>query len=99
MVTKIQKSQAGIDTLTDAICMNPGESFSSNSLTNKVTNVKEVTFTCTGGAAVCSSGNPPPIDIGTGNSITAKSSVKFKALISCTPDGSDYNCQAEIQSA
>jgi len=98
LVTKIQKAQAGITTATDAICMNAGEQFRSTALTEKVTNVASIEFTCSG-AAVCKSGGPVQVN---GDTISASSSVKFKGLITCTKaSGStgDYTCKIEIQSA
>ena len=98
LVTKIQKAQAGITTSTDAICMNAGEQFSSTALTEKVTNVGQITFKCSG-AAVCKNNNP--VDVSGGNTIKSMGSVKFKGLITCTKSGTagDYNCDIEIQSA
>ncbi len=98
LVTKIQKAQAGITTSTDAICMNAGEQFSYTALTEKVTNVGDVTFTCSG-AAVCKNNNP--VDVSDSHVIKTSNSVKFKGLITCTKSGTggDYTCTIEIQSA
>lgn len=97
MVTKIQKSQAGITTSTGAICMNAGEMFTSTALTSKVTNLNAVTFECQG-AAVCKNNDPIAVS---GSSIKAKNSAKFKGLITCTSGGGqgDYDCNIVIQSA
>jgi len=78
--------------------MNAGEQFSSTALTEKVTNVAQVTFKCSG-AAVCKNNNP--VDVSGGTTIKTTNSVKFKGLITCTKSGAggDYNCDIEIQSA
>ncbi len=97
LVTKIQRSQAGIVTKTDAICMSAGETFTDESLMDKVTNVKAITFQCDG-AAVCE--NDDPIDVSGGNSVTAIGGVKFKGLIDCLEGTQgDYVCTITIQSA
>lgn len=98
MVTKIQKAQAGIVTSTDAICMNAGEQFMDTALTSKVTNLASVTFTCQD-AAVCKTGTPIEAS---GNSVVAKASAKFKALIACTKQAGasgNYDCTITINNA
>ena len=96
MVTKIQRAQGGITTLTDAICMKPGEAFTSEALTGKIGNLQSVTFTCPD-AAICK--NQKPIDVSSSSMIKANGDAKFKGLITCTPAGGDYSCVIVIQSA
>jgi len=97
MMTKMQKSQAGITTSTDAICMNAGEAFSAKALTDKVTNVMGVTFSCKDNVAVCKTGGAILV---TDDMISASASAKFKALITCDRDpGPDFDCEISVISA
>jgi len=106
LVTTIQRSQGGIITSTKALCMNPGESFTAKTLTEKVTNVRSAEFKCgpesqPDSAAVCSGGVPIKVESGaTGSSISASGSARFKGLISCEGvGGSDYTCIIWVESA
>jgi hypothetical protein len=98
LVTKLQKAQSGLATATNAICMKAGEQLDASALTKKVTNVASVTFKCEG-AAVCK--NNDPIDVSSGDLISAKHDAKFTGLIDCeeSPSGpGDYTCTITIRS-
>lgn len=100
MLIKIQTSQAGINTKTDAICIYAGESLPADTLINRVSNVQTVTFSCGEGAAVCS-GNSPGISVSS-QALTANSDVIFRAIVSCTKNTDttgDYECILTIVSA
>jgi len=98
LVTKIQRAQSGIDTPTDAICMDGGARILPNALKNKVTNLGSVTFDCYQDAAVCTSGGPITTS---GDTLEASQNVKFKGIIHCDGPQSngDYDCTISIKSA
>lgn len=100
LVTKIQSAQSGIDTPTGAICMDAGAALKPEALRNKVNNLGSVTFQCLDSAAVCS-GTNPPLTFPTTDTIAASSSVKFKAVISCTLTGAsgNYDCTISVRNA
>jgi len=94
-VTKIQKSQTGIETSTDSICMKAGEGFTTATLIDKMANLNSLSFTCEG-AAVCRNDNPISVSA---DSIRAVGEARFKGIITCIKSSGDYDCSIIIQSA
>jgi hypothetical protein len=97
MTTTVSQAQSGIERSTGTICLQPGESFTADSLEKKMSGVSPITFSCYQGSAICEGENAPlEVDSST---ITASQRAQFSGLVECTEKSNgDHECEIKIRS-
>jgi len=96
IATATSQAMSGIERGTSSICLQEGESFTSEAITNKVASLRTMSFECYQSSAICS-GNNAPIEV-TSNGLIAIQRAQFSMLISCDKLSSgDYDCLAKVR--